>query len=48
MKDNAGQFQNKITKNTGEYREPVQIPIKNKSNFNWYDTLFSAKTVKVT
>ena len=29
MKDNAGQFQKKITKNTGEYRVPVHTPIKN-------------------
>ena len=39
----------KITKNTGEYRVPLLTPIKkHKSNFNCYDTLLLAKTVKAT
>ena len=37
----------KIAKNAGEYGVPAHTPIKNKSNFNCYDTLLLVKTVKV-
>ena len=43
MKDN---FKKKITKNTAQYNASVHTPIKNKSNFNCYDMLLLAKTVK--